>query len=123
MERVVTGGLSLEGLERCAWWVGKGTAIPEALGEVGLLLEASLHGLLETGWLLLLVLCKPSLHRMLLGWRHGVVACGLRHHAVLLEPKTAILLWEACHLLLHRWHALSGVLAHHVWVVACELRL
>ena len=111
-------------MERCPWWVGKRAAIPEALCEVWLLLlETCLHGLLEASWLLLLVLCKPSLHRLLLGWRHGVVACGLRHHAVLLEPITAILLWEACHLLLHRWHALSGVLAHHVWVVACELRL
>lgn len=116
-------------MERCPWWVGKRAAIPEALCEVWLLLlETCLHGLLEASWLLLLVLSEASLHWLLLGWRHGVVACRLRHHAVLLESETAILLWKACHLLLHWWHtlhalALSRVLTHEVGVVSCELRL
>jgi hypothetical protein len=95
------------------------------------LLEARLHGLLETSGLLLLVLGKPSLHGLLHRWRHGVVTRGLRHHAVLLESETPILLWEACHLLLHWWHtlhvlhalALSRALAHQVGIIACELRL
>jgi hypothetical protein len=130
LERVVTCRLSLEWLEWCSWWVGKGAAVPKALCEMWLL-EARLHGLLEAGRLLLLVLGKSSLHRLLLRCRHLIVACGLRHHTVLLEPETAILLWEPGHLLLHWWHtlhvlhalALSRVLTHQVGIVTCELRL
>lgn len=109
-----------------AWWIGEGTAVAEALGEVRLLLLiACLHGLLEACRLGLLEGSEAGLHGLLLGWRHGVVAGGLRHHAILLETVAAVLLGEAGHLWLHALHSLplARVLGHHVGVVASELGL
>ena len=123
-EGVVTGRLRLHGLEWCPSRVCERTAV---LLEP--LMEARLHGLLVACRLWLLEGRESGLHR-LLGWRRHRKACWLRHNAVL-ETKSAVLLWEPGHLLLHTLHvlhilqtlSLRSNLGHHIGIESCELSL
>lgn len=128
LEGVEARGLRLHGLERRARWIGEGAAVLlglEILLEACLhrLLEAGLHGLLEAGlhWLLetsLHGLLEASLLGHLRRGRHGVVACGLGHHASLLVSKPSVL-WHAIQLLLQavHWHLL------HIRLISSKLGL
>jgi hypothetical protein len=103
LEAVVSRRLRLE---RSPWWVGKWTAVLEALLKARLLVSG-LHRCLESRWLCLLERSKASLLRLL-------EPCWLRHQPILLEVVPRVLLWEARHLLLHPLHVLHVLHVLHI---------